>query len=77
MISKTSIGGQQSYCCDGFVPSPSYSTDDLDLVGQNGITKRKSKGGKNPACVAAVETGALILGKAFLAYPTDQVLMHL
>lgn len=60
----TCNGGSQYYCCNGFVPSPKFTTSDLVLVGQNGVTKRASGSGKNPSCVAAVTVGTSILAGA-------------
>ncbi|KAI1832525.1 hypothetical protein DTO006G1_1154 [Penicillium roqueforti] len=39
----TCNGGSQSYCCSDFVPSSYANTDSLNLVGQDGLTKRGSR----------------------------------
>lgn len=56
------IGGSQSYCCSGFVPSPYENTDSLKLVGQNGLVKRGSWAAEDPTCLAFMNLAADILG---------------
>ncbi|KUJ13269.1 glycoside hydrolase [Mollisia scopiformis] len=68
-INLTCSGGSQYYCCTGFVPSPKFTTSDLVLVGQNGVSKRAWGSGKNPACIAAV-TATIGLTSGLLAFFT-------
>ncbi|KAK7962737.1 uncharacterized protein PG986_003562 [Apiospora aurea] len=58
----TCNGGTQSYCCEGSTPSPKFTTDDLVLVGRDGLTKRGLADGADPTCVKASTTGSLMLG---------------
>ncbi|KAJ5424840.1 glycoside hydrolase [Penicillium cf. griseofulvum] len=58
----TCNGGSQSYCCSGFVPSSYKNTDDLKLVGQNGVTKRAAKSTEDPVCLQTFKALALMAG---------------